>query len=302
MKKLSINQVTRMQDDPKLYASGGVSLLGGQAFKELRDNAALADLVGAMREHEARFAKQLSDVDAASVRLWCQREIVALLESRALEEVSDSDDPSAFAHAVRSLRGAPSMARKRRYAREVANIYKHACGVGLFVPRRLDDYHRLWDLAMECEPRWSEGYPSSVFRTRQSEVRSSREEEGILQVNARPECIATELSELLDFLSNEEVLQEVRAIASYASMEFTHPFVDGNGHVGRMLLVASLADRYSLPTIVRFSCLLATNKQLGRLLIPLRKGERSIADFCLEVLVWLYGVQPEMPLDASSAS
>ena len=89
------------------------------------------------------------------------------------------------------------MAKRRRYARHVAKVYEHACGGVLFVPQCLDDFHRLWDIAMEGEPRWSEDYPTSAFRTSQSEVRSANESEGILQINTRPENISMELYELL---------------------------------------------------------------------------------------------------------
>lgn len=281
-----------MSDDSKLYASGGAALLNSCALEELRRNTELQGLVEAMREKEARFVQQLGCVDDAAIRLSCQRYIAGLLEGCELDEAYVAEEPSAFSRAAFSLKGNLSLARQRRYMREVARTYAHVCDGALFVPQCIDDYHRLWELAMVGEPRWSEDFPTSAFRTNFTVVRSGDEDEEVLQRNTPPERIEAELTELLGFLGDESISQEARACASYASVEFTHPFRDGNGHVGRMLLITLLADRYSLSTIVRFSHELTVGRKIGRLLIPLREGELSIAGFCLEVLGWLYDVQP----------
>ena len=76
----------------------------------------------------------------------------------------------------------------------------------------------------------------------------------VLQVCADPGDFERELDRLVAFLADSRLLPEARAACSYALLEWTHPFMDGNGHTGRMLLLSVLQGCYSLlsMTFTRF--------------------------------------------------
>ena len=114
----------------------------------------------------------------------------------------------------------------------------------------------------------------------------------MVQVNTNPDNVEEELEQLLTFLADEQLPDEVRAVAAFPAFEFTHPFEDGNGHVGRMLVLAALQNRYSLQTMVGFSEALVFGKgKFTRLFGMLRRGEYSLADFCNAALRQLRDTQ-----------
>lgn len=123
-------------------------------------------------------------------------------------------------------------------------------------------------------------------------------------MNTEPQNIKTELSQLLDFLSDTSLPEELRACAALSAFEFTHPFSDGNGHIGRVLVLSTLQGGYALQSLVGFSRALVTGKceasdQIGLL----RSGKQSLPDFCQAMLVmlkrshdWVLRVNKDMEL------
>ena len=85
--------------------------------------------------------------------------------------------------------------------------------------------------------------------------------------------------------SCRRVRADARAVAAFAAFEFTHPFSDGNGHTGRMLMLSVLQEGYSLFSMTSFSRMLVLGREeAARLFSLLRGGECSLAAFCLR---WL---------------
>ena len=82
-----------------------------------------------------------------------------------------------------------------------------------------DDFHAMWDNAMEGEPLWSEGVPSSAFRTTAARILSGKSLSIVLQQCAEPCDYETELSHVLAFVQDETIEPEVRAACSYALFE-----------------------------------------------------------------------------------
>ena len=150
----------------------------------------------------------------------------------------------------------------------------------------------MWETAMEGEPRFSEHLPSSDFRSRPSRILDSLFDGNVVQVNTNPDNVEEELEQLLAFLADEQLPDEVRAVAAFPAFEFTHPFEDGNGHVGRMLVLSTLQNQYSLQTMVGFSKALVFGKrEITHLFGMLRRDECSLADFCHDALRRLHDTQ-----------
>lgn len=290
-------------EDAQLRVSGGAKLLCENAVAQLRDDLRLRELVRTMRESDARRAdlasatplaehQNASDADKAHEQLARQRSIVAPIEDLGFDTAYASLDPAAFKQAVYAFGGPFSKAPLRRLVRERARIYALLAEGGLPRPRCVEDFHALWETAMEGEPRFSEHFPSSDFRSRPSRVVDSLFDGNVVQVNTDPNSVEEELEQLLAFLADEQLPDEVRAVAAFPAFEFTHPFEDGNGHVGRMLVLSTLQGRYSLQTMVGFSEALVFGKgNYTRLFGKLRRGEYSLADFCHAALQQLHDTQ-----------
>ena len=145
---------------------------------------------------------------------------------------------------------------------------------------------------MECEPRWLDGYPTSEFRTQASAVIASPFTQEVMQISTHPDQVEAELDELAAFLADESLLPEVRAVCGFQSLEFTHPFADGNGHTGRMLVPAILQGRYTPQTLARFSRELVLGRKKASYQFSLiRNGERTVPEFCHAMLSCLNEAQ-----------
>ena len=275
--------MTTASDGIKVH--GGVWLLNEAAVRELRKSTSLRAAVNGLHKREEQLFRRKRPEDGVA-HLYCQRAIASLLDGPAVvcPPVATAD-PSTFAHSVFGLKGAPPTAPARRKAREVARTYALASQGGLPTVQSVDGFRDLWEAAMNGESRWSDDYPNSTFRTCASHIVESLASRNVIQVNTEPQNIEAELSQLLAFLSDTSLPEELRACAALPAFEFTHPFSDGNGHVGRMLVLSTLQRGYSLQSLVGFSRALATGKretsdQIGLL----RSGKQSLPDFCHAML------------------
>jgi len=290
-------------EDARLRVSGGTKLLCENAIAQLREDPRLHELVRSLRESDARRVELTSpspqserqgaaDAEMARQRLACQKSIATTIEDLGFDPACASLDPTSFKQAVYAFGGPFSKAPLRRLARETARIYALVTEGGLPVPQCVEDFHPMWEAAMEGEPRLNERFPSSVFRTRPSRILDSLFDGNVVQVNTDPNNVEEELEQLLAFLADEQLPDEVRAVAAFPAFEFTHPFEDGNGHVGRMLVLSTLQSRYSLQTMVGFSETLVFGKRkFTHLFGMLRRGEYSLADFCQAALRQLHDAQ-----------
>ena len=278
--------------------SDDTRILTEEVIEELADSTAICGLVEAMRGREDEVRRLLDEADPTAVRRACRQVTLDLLpKPKACASLADMDSPG-FASAVYGLPRDVRSAPHRRAAREIARVYSLLCGGGLPVPGCADDFHRLWEAAMEGEPRWDAGYPTSEFRTNRAVIRKSMFADEVLQVCADPGDFERELDRLVAFLADSRLLPEARAACSYALLEWTHPFMDGNGHTGRMLLLSVLQGCYSLLSMTFFSRALCLGRDVtcGQFAL-LRAGEGSLVGFCAATLAQL----GEAQLDATRA-
>lgn len=113
-------------------------------------------------------------------------------------------------------------------------------------------------------------------------------------MSTHPDNIEPELEQLARFLADGSLLPEVRAVCGFMSFEFTHPFGDGNGHTGRMLLLAMLQETYSIPAMFCFARELALGRHKASHEFALvRSGEHSVVDYCCAMLTHLYEAQED---------
>ena len=294
--RMNGNPTTKEHPKDNRFVGGGSKLLTADVCEELRNSEAVGAVIREMRDREAGICRQMASVDPAQIRAACQRRIAAYVPGSGLDELCSTGegalDSHSFAQAVYNLPRTPANARQRRIARELARSLALVDGPGITVPESVDDFRRLWEEANDGEPRWSPDFPSSAFRTKTSAIITSVFEKKVVQVSTHHDNVQAELAQLGSFLADGTLAPEVRAACGFLSFEFTHPFGDGNGHTGRMLLLSMMQGRYSLPTLFCF----AEELTLGRLKAShqfalIRSGEHSVADFCHAMLAYLSEAQ-----------
>ena len=274
-------------------APGVRELFTEEAFAQLRSDPVLPGRVAVLRDREAELGLMEERIGPLEVNRLCQEHIIQLLDEEDAAKIAVTpEDSGAFLQAIFSLPRIPLTARRRRRVREAARIYRLKQMDALFLPQDIDGFRQLWELAMEGEPRWSEDFPTSAFRAERALVVGSMIKGNVLQVCSAPENYEKDLTLLLTVLSDNALLPELRAVCGFGLFEFIHPFQDGNGHTGRMLMTSTLGSLYHLPVIVCFSQETVMNR--GRTLrqfemIRSRKG--LLNDFCSDILSQLEEAQ-----------
>ena len=191
-----------------------------KTITKLNNDRSLCERVHALRTRENALSDLLREKDISDIHLACRERIMQMLAETDAEKTAYTDsDPTAFVRSVYDLPRSPFTARMRRRARETARVYKHMCEGSLFVPHDTDGFQRLWELAMEGEPRWSEDYPSSAFRTGEVKIYDSLLGQNVLQVCSAPDRIRPELTMLLALMPPDQLLPELRAICSFSMFE-----------------------------------------------------------------------------------
>ena len=93
------------------------------------------------------------------------------------------------------------------------------------------------------------------------------------------------LNRLIGLLADERLEPEVRAACGLCLHDWIHPFLDGNGHTGRLLMITVLEALYSQPTLVCFARELVVHRATTmKLFKQLRNRESDIIDFCIGLL------------------
>ena len=271
-------------------------LFTAEALTQLRRDPALSERIAVLRDREAKLVFQMEKTGPLEVNRLCQEHIIQLLDEEDAAKIAVTpEDSGAFLQAVCLLSRNPFTAQLRRRVREIARVYRLQAKNAMSLPQDVNGFRQLWELAMEGEPRWSEDFPNSAFRDVRAVIMDAPLLKGnVLRVCSAPKNIHAELAHLLDLLSDNTLMPEIRAACSFALFEWIHPFMDGNGHTGRMLMIAALGRLYQLPTVVCFSSEIVMGKsRAGKLLDLLRTGEGNLNDFCSGVLARLEGAQTE---------
>ena len=151
-------------------------------------------------------------------------------------------------------------AHARRKAREVARIAMLCDEGSLHVPESAEEIRGLWEQAVCGEPHWSADFPSSAIRTGIATVRSPWPERALLHKCMEPDEVPVWLNRLINLLWDERLAPELRAACGLGLLDWIHPFGDGNGHTGRLLMLATLNARYSQLTLVCLAYELVINR------------------------------------------
>ncbi|HEX9866213.1 MAG TPA: Fic family protein [Acidimicrobiia bacterium] len=125
------------------------------------------------------------------------------------------------------------------------------------IPARPDDFLRWHRKLMEGHPRMP-AESIGAFRTKQNWLGGdSSGPRNAEFVPPRPEEVPNLIDDLVAFCTRTDLAPVAHAAIAHARFEVIHPFVDGNGRVGRLLIQQLLRRRLTLPSPIPVSVIWA---------------------------------------------
>lgn len=103
------------------------------------------------------------------------------------------------------------------------------------------------------------GITEGEYRVKQNWIGGERIEDSVAYVPPPPDRIPELIDDLCNFINTSATTSVVRAAIAHAQFEAIHPFVDGNGRVGRCLVSVALRKAGGSATIPPVSSVLLTD-------------------------------------------
>ena len=120
-------------------------------------------------------------------------------------------------------------------------------------PGKSDDYLRWHRLLMENHPRLKQEH-IGAYRTQQNWIGGDAYgPRNAVFIPPAPEDVGLLIEDLARYTARTNIAPVVQAVVAHARFEVIHPFVDGNGRVGRMLTQHVLAGRLKIHAPVPIS-------------------------------------------------
>ena len=82
------------------------------------------------------------------------------------------------------------------------------------------------------------------YKVEQNYIRDEKREK-IYYVPIAPEQLAPAMGELVRFMNESKMRPLIRTAIAHVEFEALHPFEDGNGRIGRMLITPSTAKSFA---------------------------------------------------------
>lgn len=136
----------------------------------------------------------------------------------------------------------------KRLDREVANNLRaahHAIELGVkAAPFTEDDVLELHRILMEGVP----GVQAGALRDRQNWIGPSESPTDAVYIPPPADRVPHGITDLVAFVNRTDVSPIIQAAIAHAQFEAIHPFIDGNGRVGRCLISVILRKRTGITT------------------------------------------------------
>lgn len=126
-------------------------------------------------------------------------------------------------------------------------MYQETQSEHLVKVRRLKDFRDIYDNLLKGEIDTSKLPNGKLFRDQLPEGEKLRIRDALHTVHVPPqteEAINESLTSLIEFMNNDDLPSIYKSLITHFFFENTHPFLDGNGRMGRYLLSTYISHKY----------------------------------------------------------
>ena len=212
--------------------------------RQLNDVLARERSIAVLWNGIPRIMKHSYIVHAISEEILSTNDIEGVRSTR--KEVQDAVETAQ--HETAQTTHAPRFA-------EFARLYLGLTAEHTQLPQTLDDLRTIYDDVMGDDRPDGE-----LFRNGDVEIIGAGER--IVHTGAHTEARVNELlTQMLALMRSEQIPALLAAPAAHFLFEYTHPFYDGNGRMGRYLLALNLQPTLTLPSVLSLSRTIADNRQ-----------------------------------------
>lgn len=212
--------------------------------RQLNDVLARERSIAVLWNGIPRIMKHSYIVHAISEEILSTNDIEGVRSTR--KEVQDAVETAQ--HETAQTTHAPRFA-------EFARLYLGLTAEHTQLPQTLDDLRTIYDDVMGDDRPDGE-----LFRNGDVEIIGAGER--VVHTGAHTEARVNELlTQMLALMRSEQIPALLAAPAAHFLFEYTHPFYDGNGRMGRYLLALNLQPTLTLPSVLSLSRTIADNRQ-----------------------------------------
>ena len=212
--------------------------------RQLNDVLARERSIAVLWNGIPRIMKHSYIVHAISEEILSTNDIEGVRSTR--KEVQDAVETAQ--HEAAQTTHAPRFA-------EFARLYLGLTDEHTQLPQTLDDLRTIYDDVMGDDRPDGE-----LFRNGDVEIIGAGER--VVHTGAHTEARVNELlTQMLALMRSEQIPALLAAPAAHFLFEYTHPFYDGNGRMGRYLLALNLQPTLTLPSVLSLSRTIADNRQ-----------------------------------------
>ena len=212
--------------------------------RQLNDVLARERSIAVLWNGIPRIMKHSYIVHAISEEILSTNDIEGVRSTR--KEVQDAVETAQ--HEAAQTTHAPRFA-------EFARLYFGLTAEHTQLPQTLDDLRTIYDDVVGDDRPDGE-----LFRNGDVEIIGAGER--VVHTGAHTEARINELlTQMLALMRSEQIPALLAAPAAHFLFEYTHPFYDGNGRMGRYLLALNLQPTLTLPSVLSLSRTIADNRQ-----------------------------------------
>lgn len=217
--------------------------------RQLNDVLARERSIAVLWNGIPRIMKHSYIVHAISEEILSTNDIEGVRSTR--KEVQDAVETAQ--HEAAQTTHAPRFA-------EFARLYLGLTAEHTQLPQTLDDLRTIYDDVVGDEIADDDRPDGELFRNGDVEIIGAGER--VVHTGAHTEARINELlTQMLTLMRSEQIPQLLAATAAHFLFEYTHPFYDGNGRMGRYLLALNLQPTLTLPSVLSLSRTIADNRQ-----------------------------------------
>ncbi|MCH4852456.1 Fic family protein [Bifidobacterium pseudolongum] len=217
--------------------------------RQLNDVLARERSIAVLWNGIPRIMKHSYIVHAISEEILSTNDIEGVRSTR--KEVQDAVETAQ--HEAAQTTHAPRFA-------EFARLYLGLTAEHTQLPQTLDDLRTIYDDVVGDEIADDDRPDGELFRNGDVEIIGAGER--VVHTGAHTEARINELlTQMLTLMRSEQIPQLLAANAAHFLFEYTHPFYDGNGRMGRYLLALNLQPTLTLPSVLSLSRTIADNRQ-----------------------------------------